>query len=106
MVYKVQNKSDFDGQLTAAGSKLVVVDFFAPWCGPCKVIAPRLDELAAQYGDKVVVIKVDVDECEDIAMEYNISSMPTFVFIKNGAKLYSFSGANGDNLAKHFAEYA
>ncbi|XP_055907981.1 thioredoxin-2 [Eupeodes corollae] len=106
MVYQVKSKSDFDGQLQAAGSKLVVVDFFATWCGPCKMIAPRLEELSTQYADKVVVLKVDVDECEDIAVDYNISSMPTFVFIKNSAKIDEFSGANGDNLAKRFAQHA
>ncbi|KAM7351808.1 thioredoxin 2 [Cochliomyia hominivorax] len=98
MVYAVKSKSDFDQQLENAGEKLVVVDFFATWCGPCKMIAPKLEELSKEYADKVVIIKVDVDECEDIAMEYNISSMPTFVFIKNKQKLEEFAGANADKL--------
>ncbi|TDG46762.1 hypothetical protein AWZ03_006809 [Drosophila navojoa] len=100
MVYTVTDTNDFKTQLTNAGDKLVVVDFFATWCGPCKMIAPKLEELAQQYSEKIVVIKVDVDECEDIAMEYNVSSMPTFLFIKNSAKLEEFAGANATKLAE------
>ncbi|XP_017105762.1 thioredoxin-2 [Drosophila bipectinata] len=98
MVYQVKDKADLDSQLTKAGSKLVVLDFFATWCGPCKMISPKLGELSTQYADNIVVIKVDVDECEDIAMEYNVSSMPTFVFIKNGVKVEEFAGANATRV--------
>ncbi|EDV33035.1 Thioredoxin-2 [Drosophila ananassae] len=98
MVYQVKDKADLDSQLSKAGSKLVVLDFFATWCGPCKMISPKLGELATQYADNVVVIKVDVDECEEIAMEYNVSSMPTFVFIKNGTKVEEFAGANATRV--------
>lgn len=104
MVYQVKDKSDFDNQLGAAGDKLVVVDFHATWCGPCKMIAPKLGELATQYEDKAVVLKVDVDECEDIAVEYGVSSMPTFVFIKNGKVVKNFSGASAEKLSDSFAE--
>ncbi|XP_037711175.1 thioredoxin-2 [Drosophila subpulchrella] len=98
MVYQVKDKNDLDGQLQQASGKLVVLDFFATWCGPCKMISPKLAELATQYADNVVVLKIDVDNCEDIAMEYNISSMPTFVFIKNGVKVEEFAGANASRL--------
>uniref|UniRef100_A0A1A9V9M9 Thioredoxin n=1 Tax=Glossina austeni TaxID=7395 RepID=A0A1A9V9M9_GLOAU len=106
MVYEVRNKADFDQQLVNAGNKLVIVDFFAHWCGPCKMIAPVLEELSKEYADKAVVIKVDVDDCEDVAMEFNISSMPTFVFIKNKQKLEEFSGANAEKLATTIARLA
>lgn len=96
-VHHVKDSDDFKAQLAAAGEKLVVVDFFAAWCGPCKFISPKVEELAGQESD-VVFLKVDVDECEDIAGENNISSMPTFVFFKNSAPLESFSGANVDKL--------
>merc|ERR1712224_793749 len=75
--------ADFKAQLSAAGSKLVVVDFHATWCGPCKMIAPHIVEMDGKM-DNVVFLKVDVDEAEDVAAEYNISAMPTFVFIKDG----------------------
>ncbi|XP_023177447.2 thioredoxin-2 [Drosophila hydei] len=100
MVYTVTDVNDFKTQLTNAGDKLVVVDFFATWCGPCKMIAPKLEELSQQFSEKIVVIKVDVDECEDIAMEYNIASMPTFLFIKNSVKVDEFAGANASRLAQ------
>nr|CAD7442015.1 unnamed protein product [Timema bartmani]CAD7596184.1 unnamed protein product [Timema genevievae] len=86
MSYHVKDKADFDAKLAEAGDNLVVVDFFAVWCGPCKMIAPKLEEMAAEYPD-IVVLKVDVDECEDLVAIYEISSMPTFVFIKNKAKV-------------------
>ncbi|XP_053693574.1 thioredoxin-2-like [Sabethes cyaneus] len=98
MVYVVKDAADFDSRLEAAGDKLVVVDFFATWCGPCKVIAPKLEEFQNKYADKIVVIKVDVDECEDLAAKYSISSMPTFLFIKDKSVLESFSGANAEKL--------
>lgn len=104
MVYQVKDKTDFDSQLESAGDKLVVVDFHATWCGPCKLIAPKLDELATQYEEKAVVIKVDVDECEDIAMQYGVSSMPTFLFLKNGKVVKNFSGASVERLTDSFAE--
>ncbi|XP_059220770.1 thioredoxin-2 [Stomoxys calcitrans] len=106
MVYSVTSKSDFDQQLENAGDKLVVVDFFATWCGPCKMIAPHLEELSKEYAGKVVFVKVDVDDCEDVAMEYGISSMPTFIFIKNKEKLETFSGANADKLTKLVQQHA
>lgn len=97
MVTHIKDKADLESKLTDAGDQLVVIDFFATWCGPCKMISPKLEELAAEYNN-VHIFKVDVDECEEIAMEYNISSMPTFVFIKNKQVIQQFSGANYDKL--------
>merc|ERR1712180_297579 len=93
MVHKVADKADFDEKMKAAGGKLVVVDFFATWCGPCKMIAPKLEAMDAEMDD-VVFLKVDVDECDDLAKEHEISAMPTFIFFKNGEKVVRFSGAN------------
>ncbi|XP_044589096.1 thioredoxin-T-like isoform X2 [Cotesia glomerata] len=90
-------QDDLKKRLADADSKLVVIDFYATWCGPCKIIGPKIEELAGEHTE-VVFVKVDVDECEDIATEYNINSMPTFVFIKNGKVLDDFSGANVDKL--------
>jgi thioredoxin 1 len=63
---------------------VVVVDFFATWCGPCKMLMPVVDQLSAELGDKVKVIKVDVDEFSDLAAEHNIMSVPSLLFFKNG----------------------
>lgn len=105
MVYVVKDAADFDSRLEAAGDKLVVVDFFATWCGPCKVIAPKLDEFQNRFSEKIVIIKVDVDECEDLAAKYNISSMPTFLFIKNKEVVDQFAGANPDKLQSYITKY-
>ncbi|KAK7869276.1 hypothetical protein R5R35_000889 [Gryllus longicercus] len=97
MVYEVKDLADFNQKLEEAGNNLVIVDFHATWCGPCKMIAPKIEEMSKDYTN-VVFLKVDVDECEDIATQYDISAMPTFVFIKNKQKVEAFSGANADKL--------
>ncbi|KOX71264.1 Thioredoxin-2 [Melipona quadrifasciata] len=95
IIHILSLQDDLKSQLEKAGDNLVVIDFFATWCGPCKMIAPKLEELSKEM-EKVVFLKVDVDECEDITSEYEITSMPTFVFIKNNK--VTFSGANYDKL--------
>lgn len=65
-------------------NKLVLVDFFATWCGPCKMIAPFIEEVAEEYEGKAVVAKIDVDEAQEIAAEYGISSIPTVILFKDG----------------------
>ena len=86
MVHQCKDLADLNGQLESAGDKLVVIDFFAVWCGPCKMIAPKIEEMSAAMKN-VVFLKVDVDEAEDVAAEYEISAMPTFVFMKKKAKV-------------------
>ena len=86
MVYKCESMSDLEGKLKEAGANLVVIDFFAEWCGPCKMIAPVIEEMEAQMSN-VKFLKVDVDENEDVAAHYQITAMPTFIFIKNGSKV-------------------
>ena len=71
----------------------VVVDFWATWCGPCKAIAPIIDELAAEYEGKVLICKCNVDECDDVPMTYNIRSIPTLLFFKNGELVDRHVGA-------------
>ncbi|KAJ2943053.1 hypothetical protein O0L34_g18742 [Tuta absoluta] len=98
MSIHIKDSDDLKTRLAEAGEKLVIIDFMATWCGPCKMIGPKLDEMAAEMADSIVVLKVDVDECEDIATEYNINSMPTFVFVKATKKIEEFSGANAEKL--------
>ena len=67
--------------LVFLGDKPAIVDFTASWCGPCQRIAPILEELAKEYKGKIVIYKVDVDKCEDLARAFNISSIPALLFI-------------------------
>jgi thioredoxin 1 len=83
----------FDGEVT--GSKgLVLVDFWATWCGPCRMIAPTLDALAKDYAGKIKVAKLDVDANQQTAMKYNVRSIPTLVFFKDGKHVDTLVGAH------------
>ena len=68
----------------AEGDKPLMIDFWATWCGPCRQMLPIVEELANEYDGKIVVGKCNVDEADDIAMQYGIRSIPTILFIKNG----------------------
>lgn len=98
LIHHVGSEADFDNQVKNAGSKLVVVDFFATWCRPCKYIYPTLAILADKYADKIVVLKVDVDEQAELVEKYQVEGMPTFVFLKNGEQVELFSGADRKKL--------
>ncbi|XP_041634830.1 thioredoxin-like [Cheilinus undulatus] len=104
MVKKVNTKEEFDSVLREAGDKVVVVDFTAAWCGPCRKIAPKFEEASEKYTD-MIFIKVDVDECSDVATKYEIRCMPTFMFFRNGMKIDEFSGANQDTLKEKLELY-
>jgi len=77
------DSSNFDSTVTS-GSAPVVVDFWAPWCGPCKAIAPILEELAEEMGDAVKICKVNVDNNSEVAGKYEIRAIPTILVFKDG----------------------
>ncbi|MBI3619241.1 thioredoxin [Candidatus Peregrinibacteria bacterium] len=71
----------------------VVVDFWAPWCGPCKAMLPVIEETAGEYGDKVKFVKMNVDENADVPGQFGVMSIPTFIVFKNGKAVKTFVGA-------------
>lgn len=82
-VVNIQNETEFDN-LVLKADKAVLVDFWAPWCGPCKMVGPEVEALANDYDGKAVVVKVNVDEQQPLASKYNVMSIPTILVFKDG----------------------
>lgn len=77
------NKENFESEVVKSGTP-VVVDFWAEWCGPCKALAPILDEIAGELGADAKLVKVNVDEAGELAQQYGIRGIPTLIFFKDG----------------------
>ena len=88
---KIATNTNFDELLQE--EKLVIVDFWATWCGPCRMLSPLLDEVEAEMEDKVEVVKVNVDDADEIAMRFRIMSISTLLFFKNGEMVDRSVGA-------------
>ena len=88
---KIATNTSFDELLQS--EKLVIVDFWATWCGPCRMLSPLLDEVEAEMEDKIEVVKVNVDDADEIAMRFRIMSIPTLLFFKNGVMVDRSVGA-------------
>lgn len=88
---KVATNTNFTGLLQS--EKLVVVDFWATWCGPCRMLSPVLDEVEEEMADKIQVVKVNVDDADEIASQFRIMSIPTLLFFKDGQVVDKTVGA-------------
>ncbi len=90
-IVTIANQADFADKVLKA-SQPVLVDFWAPWCGPCKMVAPELEAVAAEYDGKATVAKVNVDEQPDLAGQFKVMGIPTMVVFKNGAEVNRIVG--------------
>lgn len=102
MVSEVK-RSNFKEEVILS-DKLVLVDLYAPWCGPCRALAPVLEEIAEKYQDKVKVVKVNVDEEEGIAQRFGVMSIPTVIFFRDGKAVASFVGLKSPSEIESIVE--
>jgi thioredoxin 1 len=84
---------NFDEQVLKS-DRPVLVDFWAPWCGPCKMIGPLIDQLATEQSDRFRIGKLNVDEAQSLAMRYGVNSIPTLLVFKNGEPVQKLQGGN------------
>ena len=89
---EVQQSADFD-RLVAQSSLPVVVDYWAPWCGPCRMVAPELQKVAAHLAGQAIVVKVNTDELSDLGQRFGIRSIPTLAIFEGGKEIARESGA-------------
>ncbi len=92
------NKDNFESLL--ASEQLVVIDFWAEWCGPCRMIGPIVEELAAEFEGRAVIGKCDVEENDEITMKYGVRNIPTIVFVKGGQVVDKQVGACAKEVLK------
>jgi len=101
----VQEISDADFKKEVEDYKgIVLIDFWAPWCGPCQMTAPILEKVSKEMGDKIKLVKVNVDENQQTASKFGIMSIPTFVFMKNGKEVERKTGVQNEEAIKRDIE--
>lgn len=98
------NDADFQKTLEEAGEKPVFVDFFAEWCGPCKMAAPVVEKLADEYADQAVIAKLDVDQNNATAAKFGVMSIPTVIIFKKGEEIDRKVGFPGEEGYKQMID--
>ncbi|ALC48358.1 dhd [Drosophila busckii] len=100
----VRSMNDFHKRMEEAENKIVLLDFYATWCGPCADMDKTVKSLARKYAGKVVVLKINVDKFEDLVDKYKVRCMPTFVFLKGNRRISSVTGADDEKLTHMMAK--
>ncbi|KAM4721987.1 thioredoxin, mitochondrial [Rhinophrynus dorsalis] len=101
VTFNVQDADDFQDRVIGSETP-VVVDFHAQWCGPCKILGPRLEKVVAKQKGKVLMAKVDIDDQTDIAIAYEVSAVPTVLAMKNGDVVDKFVGLKDEDQLESF----
>lgn len=102
---QVHTEAELETEFKAAGSKLVVVDFFAEWCSPCQHVAPYIDNLNRELQAVAIFLKVDVDTCNDLALKFGVKAMPTFILFREGAPIGEIEGSDMNQLKIEIAKH-
>ncbi|OED37655.1 thioredoxin [PVC group bacterium (ex Bugula neritina AB1)] len=99
----VLNPENFSGEVLDT-DKPVVVDFYAEWCGPCKMVGPVIETLSEEYGEEVKFAKLDIDQGQSLAAQYGVASVPTLILFKGGEKVDQLVGAHPKGRIKDFVD--
>jgi len=102
-IVKVHNAEEFKKEVRESEIP-VIVDFYADWCGPCKMLGPLFEKVSGDYTDKVKFVKINVDEVGDIAAEFNVMSIPTLIIVKGGEVVDQKMGALPEPMLKGWVE--
>lgn len=100
---RIVTSEEFKNEVLVEGAGKYLVDFFAVWCGPCRMVAPILDEIAEEYPNEITVVKVDTDKSPDIAGAFRVSAVPTMILFENGQPVHQMVGANPKESILRFA---
>lgn len=105
-IFRIQDEADFKEKVLSKKDKLVVVDFFATWCGPCKTMGPRLETIVGGRATEVDLALVDVDQLDGLAAEFKVSVIPAIFALKNGKPVDQFVGQKDEDQLKAFIDGA
>ncbi|TMW47991.1 hypothetical protein DOY81_006930 [Sarcophaga bullata] len=105
LIIPIQNKAEFEQYVKSTENKYILVYFFATWCAPCKQLNVVFNELAEKYQDRLIVLKLNIDDLEEIAIEYDVTVMPSFTIVKEGKKLEHFFGNKLEQVDKLAEKY-